>query len=484
MIRSPLAALKMLLTQLDSITEDKRILIRSSVNRINDISNDLLNHGKKLSNDNTTAVSNLENAMLATLVDSVVSEKRISLRDKANISLEARLDKSYGLFSLINSVEMKRLLSNAITNAAEAFDFNQGLVEVILESVGDKVLLIIKDNGKGIPPHILDKLGLHGVTHGKEGTQSGSGLGVYHAKKTIESFGGKYEIKSKVGHGTSIIITLKKENPPDWFVQKLLIKKNQTIVATDDDSSILEIWKQKFSGFIEHNSIQLVTCTSGKCLKEWILNNKESSIDAIYLMDFELLGQKQTGLDLIDELLLNQRAILVSSRYEESQIKDRCVKLGVKMIPIGMSSLVPIELEQTKQKLNCLLFESEIVNKPIILETDSPEASPSKIKYDLCLIDDDRELIHFLWGTMAKSRGLKIIMFSTPSEFYAASNTIDKQTPIFVDVSLGSPGSGIDFSHKINKLGFNEINLATGYPADSIEVPSFIRRVVGKDFPI
>ena len=453
-IRSPLAALKMLLTQLDSIPEDKRILIRSSVNRINDISNDLLNHGKKLSNDNTTAVSNLENAMLATLVDSVVSEKRISLRDKANISLEARLDKSYGLFSLINSVEMKRLLSNAITNAAEAFDFNQGLVEVILESVGDKVLLIIKDNGKGIPPHILDKLGLHGVTHGKEGTQSGSGLGVYHAKKTIESFGGKYEIKSKVGHGTSIIITLKKENPPDWFVQKLLIKKNQTIVATDDDSSILEIWKQKFSGFIEHNSIQLVTCTSGKCLKEWILNNKESSIDAIYLMDFELLGQKQTGLDLIDELLLNQRAILVSSRYEESQIKDRCLKLGVKMIPKGMASLVPIELEKEKQKLDCVL------------------------------IDDDIDIIHTVWKISAKEKNKNILCLNDEPTFLTKYSELSSETPIYIDVNLANGVSGIDVAKRVHQLGFKNINLATGYEADSFDKPEYINSISGKDFPL
>jgi signal transduction histidine kinase len=60
--------------------------------------------------------------MLATLVDSVVSEKRISLRSNSNLIIESRLDKSYGLFAFINPVDIKRVLSNLITNSAEAID--------------------------------------------------------------------------------------------------------------------------------------------------------------------------------------------------------------------------------------------------------------------------------------------------------------------------------------------------------------------------
>ncbi len=122
-IRSPLTALQHLLPQLETIPEDKRIIIRTAVNRINDIANDLLNHGKKELNLNLISnSSNLEVTMLATLVDSVVSEKRISLRSNSNLIIESRLDKSYGLFAFINPVDIKRVLSNLITNSAEAID--------------------------------------------------------------------------------------------------------------------------------------------------------------------------------------------------------------------------------------------------------------------------------------------------------------------------------------------------------------------------
>lgn len=86
-------------------------------------------------------------------------------------------------------------LSNIINNAVEAFADSCGNVEVALLSIGDEVQLIVKDNGRGIPPEVLKKIGEKGVTHGKEGTTSGSGLGVYHARKTIESCDGVFEIK-------------------------------------------------------------------------------------------------------------------------------------------------------------------------------------------------------------------------------------------------------------------------------------------------
>jgi hypothetical protein len=54
---------------------------------------------------------------------------------------------------------------------------------------------------------------------------------------------------------------------------------------------------------------------------------------------------------------------------------------------------------------------------------------------------------------------------------------------INVDISLGDGVKGTDVSHEIHKLGFVNINLATGYDADSIVAPAFIRQVVGKDFP-
>ena len=201
-------------------------------------------------------------------------------------------------------------------------------------------------------------------------------------------------------------------------------------------------------------------------------------------MDYELLGQSKTGLDLIEFHQLQNRAILVTSRYDEKPILERCNKIGVKLIPKGMAPLVPIQIQPPKQKVDlCHVDDDDLVNRPKITQQASTEVLSEKIKYDLCLLDDDRTLIHWTWRTVAESKGLTIKMFSTPEEFFEAAKTINLLTPIYVDISLGNGVNGIKVAEEIHNLGFVEINLATGYEPDSINAPSFIHKIVGKDFP-
>ena len=150
----------------------------------------------------------LQVELLPALVDNLVSEKRVHFRDKIDLEIEADLMNSYGAFVNVNATELQRLLSNTINNSAKSLPDNKGKIVVSVRKTATEIVLMIKDNGKGIPKHILGELGQMGVTHGKEGTQSGSGLGVYHAKKTIESFGGSFKIDSQEGAGTSIVMSL------------------------------------------------------------------------------------------------------------------------------------------------------------------------------------------------------------------------------------------------------------------------------------
>ncbi len=369
-IRSPLSALTMLTGSLNEIPEAKRILVRSAINRITDIANNLLeqskvktlkvtksiNYGDEFKNANQVTnqplktEKDLQLVLLPSLIDSLVSEKRIQFRDKSNLRIQAHLETSYGVFVNVIPSELSRVLSNTLNNSIEAFDLNKlSTIDLAIETNHtQQVLIRIKDNGKGIPAHILEKLGAQGVTHGKEGTQSGSGLGIYHAKKTIEFFNGTYQIESVVDEGVTVILTLPKSSHPNWFVQSLNLKQCQTIVATDDDQSILEIWKQRFSHLINENQIILLTFSSGAQLGQWIFQNKVQSESTLYLIDYEFLGQPKNGLELIEEFKISHQSILVTSRYEEKKILNKCEELNVRLIPKGMAPLVPIEVQKNK----------------------------------------------------------------------------------------------------------------------------------------
>jgi signal transduction histidine kinase len=397
-IRSPLAALKMATDQLTNISEDKRILIRSSVSRINDISNELLSKGKELNNSSNHSSSGqkinqgtnpLSINLLSPLIDSIVSEKRIQFREKQGVEIEADLNQGYGLFAEINATELKRTVSNLITNAVEALPNNTGKVIVAVKKLSEaEVSISIKDNGKGIPENILKKLGEMGVSHGKEGTQSGSGLGIYHAKKTVEASGGQFIIQSREGAGTTISMIFKKSKSPKWFVEKLNLSSGMFITSLDDDISIHQIWKGRFeSKNISSFGIVHNTYTAGVDFKEWVTSQSQAKdsgfkekVVRLYLVDYELLNQSSTGLDIIEELGIGKQSILVTSRYEEDKIRERCDKLGVKLIPKAMAGFVPIEIEKPKEL------------------------------FDAILIDDD-SLPHLTWQMVAKEKSKNLLCF-------------------------------------------------------------------------
>lgn len=563
-IRSPLSALNIITSTLTDVSEEKRLLIRNSVQRINDIANDLLQKGKSaaskstglgngsasgvtssdLANNNADGINISENNhsvkqnycfLLSTVVDNIASEKRIQFREKININIYADLKKSFGLFVNANPNELSRVISNLINNSIEALPNQAGNIDVTAFTNSDsKICIQIKDNGSGIPKHILEKLGQAGITHGKENTQSGSGLGVYHAVKTIQEFGGKIIFQSITSEdlpavesttftnalnvpksefnsdsinktGTTITIELPKAETPTWFAESIQLKPGQEIVTVDDDISIHQIWKGRLESLkANEQNIKLTSFTSAKEFREYFNKNLKSVFNTsnestginsdeysgpdstvVFLIDYEFLNQNDNGLKIITDLGIQEKAILVTSRFDEPNIRSECEAQKIKILPKQLAGQITISIAPSSghSSNEIVLFantdlskaESTINNQPVSMKLS---------KYDLCLIDDDKLLVHSIWGMVAKEKGLNIRMFERPEDFLSEAGSIDKTTPLYVDVSLGNNVNGIDVAKAIHEQGFENINLATGYDSETIKVPSFIRQVVGKDCPL
>ena len=179
-IRSPLAALDSITKDIAKLPEEKRIIIRSAMGRIRDIANNLIEKNRQLPKGASTSIEPADNYLLSSLIDPIITEKHFQFRSKTDIEIIAQLDRaSYGLFAKIQPIEFRRLMSNLINNAVEAMTTgargeriearDKKTVEVFVRGKEDKVIIEIKDNGKGIAPEILKKLGQKGETHGKEG---------------------------------------------------------------------------------------------------------------------------------------------------------------------------------------------------------------------------------------------------------------------------------------------------------------------------
>lgn len=355
-IRSPLSALNMVAGSIREIPEENRVLIRSATQRINDIANDLLHKGSVNKENGTPGYSEClvevctaRIELIPSLVDTIISEKRVQFREYKNIQIEFEFDyqNSLGSFVIVNANDFKRVLSNLINNSVEAFDYYRGriIVEVnrLNHNKGNEVIeVLIRDNGKGIPQNIIEKLGQVGVTHGKEGTDSGSGLGIYHAKKTVESFGGQMNIESNEGFGTVVRLSFPVSDGPEWFPLKIDLREKKYLVSLDDDLSIHEVWSKRIRE-MNIEGIEHIRFNSGEAFLKYVNSNIQILKHTIFLIDFELFNQSKTGLDIIEDLAIEKYAILVTSSYEDPTIQERVSRLKLRMLPKFFAEFIPID---------------------------------------------------------------------------------------------------------------------------------------------
>lgn len=447
-IRSPLSALDMVLKDLEDLPEEKRLMVRSATQRIKDIANNLIEQHKKERIDGfLKPVPSPTIQLVSSILDSIISEKRTQFRAQSRVEIELQLSElSYGLFAIFDSTEMKRLMSNLINNSVEALG-ERGIIKITLESFeSSKVRIQIIDNGKGIPENILTKLGQRGVSVGKEELDSGSGLGLYHARTAIESWNGLFRIDSVLGKGTTVSIILPKSESPPWFVEKIEIVETATVAVLDDDISIHQVWSGRFQSSAA--KVQLIHFSTSDDFYRWFFHNTAD----LYLVDYELLGRNDTGLDVIEKKALYEKAILVTSHFEEPIIQSRCENLKLGLIPKVLASLIPIQIK------------------------------PPVVNCDAILIDDD-PLIHTIWKIRAKDLGKNISCYFTFDEFWFQISQFDRRVPIYIDSCLGGGVKGEIVSQLIKKEGFLEINLATGYQAKDIGYYAWISKIVGKEPP-
>lgn len=466
-IRSPLAALTMAEKEFGALPEETRILVRSAVSRIRDIANHLLDKNREDGKAEQStqhgpgiAVENVSTQLIPSLMDGLITEKRMQYRPKMGIEIEAHLESAYGLFAGIQPNEFKRVLSNLVNNSVEALG-DKGKVTISLGAISDKQIQIeVRDNGKGIPSEILAKLGQRGQTHGKVG---GSGLGLYHARTSVESWGGKLELQSKVGHGTAIVITLPQVRAPAWFVAELTLIPHSTLVVLDDDESIHRIWDGRAdSAQLGDQGIKLVHLSTPTELRRWIADAAKQTTSSRYLFDYELLGFADSGLDLIEELGIAANSILVTSRFEDPAIRVRCERLQVPLIPKGMAGFVPIRVLATEKTV------------------------PAE-RLDAILIDDD-EIVHLSWKFSAKKAGCKYEGFRSVDEFLDKADSLDRTVPIYIDSYLGKNKQGVEVqgewvARDIFGMGFKQIYLATGLPPADVDKMSWLCGVREKEPP-
>ena len=102
-----------------------------------------------------------------------------------------------------------QVLRNLMTNAVK-FTEAGGCVSVSVAQDAENTVIQVSDTGIGIPEHELDRVvePFHQVGHAFVAIGNGAGLGLSIVHGIVRGHGGRVEIKSKVGEGTTVIVTL------------------------------------------------------------------------------------------------------------------------------------------------------------------------------------------------------------------------------------------------------------------------------------
>lgn len=107
----------------------------------------------------------------------------------------------------IAATELAQVMINVVANAAQALvasNVADGSVVIRATVEGDRVAFTVRDNGVGIPPEVLSKIGTPFFTTRSEGT----GLGVAQCQRLVGKAGGMFRIDSEVGVGTTVTFSI------------------------------------------------------------------------------------------------------------------------------------------------------------------------------------------------------------------------------------------------------------------------------------
>jgi PAS domain S-box-containing protein len=345
-IISPLSALRMIIPRLTDVPEKQRITLKQATAQIEDIANDLLRQYRPPEKQVT------ENTVLFTFMEltSILSEKRLEF-SALPVTFNKKIDpNAYFVFIEANRKDWLRMLSNLINNAVDALDGKVGTVQLELRIEDNKVVVIIADTGKGMPPEVREKI-LQG-TAVTEGKKDGHGIGMIQVFETLKKYQGKLEIESIPNVGTKMIVTFSKVAAPIWAATELKLTADQTVLILDDDQFIHGAWETKFAPVLATNpNMKLIHFTEGDKLLEYLANLNQTELSKVYLLsDYELLNQKKNGLDLIDQTKIT-RAMLVTSHYANEKVVARAKELNIFVLPKRLASKISIQVVETVESV-------------------------------------------------------------------------------------------------------------------------------------
>ena len=241
-IKGALATLSLRINNAESLNASEREKLLFAVGQVSDASKSLLRSRRETNDQAQPLLTALD---VSNVINKVIEQKKEYLPKNKTITFSLKNLSKQSPVVAFTEAEISSIFSSILDNSIEAID-NAGSVKIYLDQDKDNTIIKISDNGRGISADVLPQLMHEGATFGKK---DGNGLGLFHAKQSLEKIHGKIWLQSTLSKGTDVLIIIPIEadlvHPSSDEGTSILLRKNQTLVVLDDDPLI-------------HNAIQVM----------------------------------------------------------------------------------------------------------------------------------------------------------------------------------------------------------------------------------
>lgn len=192
-IQSPISALKTILKSTESWSNSEQRIVDLTIERIDELVKSLAPSEELYTHSN-----------IYQTIQEIIEEKRIAHGLKSCKFILKFDAKAKSALCDVQPTELKRVLSNILNNSLQAIE-EGGLIKIKATVENRELRLSIIDNGHGISKEYINQITNLGWSHRKA---TGQGLGLYHAKETVEKWMGKLKVNSVFNLGTKVTLNL------------------------------------------------------------------------------------------------------------------------------------------------------------------------------------------------------------------------------------------------------------------------------------
>ncbi len=326
--------------------------------RAADLVKQLLGYSRRTTGAQLRKVTNLKKLMAD--VQNLLTH---SVDPRLTIRVRAGMEAS---FAIADATQIEQVLLNLCLNARDALSPENGIIEIGIENVmhtaesgdssGEFAMIVVRDNGHGIPEDVRHRIFEPFFTTKDSGR--GTGLGLSMAQDIVREHGGWIEFDSVEGQGTEFRIFLPRSSDPENIEEEVPtqdlrrartpIGQHGTILVVDDEAPVraIAVNMLNFLGY------RVLEAGDGQQALDIVLRSGEK-IDALLL---DIYMPKLSGRDTFKQLRAsgNDIPIVVCSGFvidpDEFTIlsEGRCPPVDIMLKPYSLDALSRSMAKATK----------------------------------------------------------------------------------------------------------------------------------------